>query len=347
MGLGSLKQWWLEFFVENPVVWLLRRAFLFDLMRSLDTRVNRVARQYEQAVQRGDREQGRMLLAHIAPLYWRMPPTPQQFWLRGDRFAFLWLSLAGLVFLGGLWWFGVWDLLRGKTSVLTIVLAFVNLLPFSYSSLPNLLIREHANGTSAFLRLTRLNGLDLLRGAYAAYVVGGVMRLYLSWCAPILLTLGYLVYGSLSVAVGIYLQIGLCLVLTGMLWQVVMGLCAASRMTLLWMVSYTLVGVVVSVSAWVGAVAIVGIYEEAGVLEQMSTMPVWGWALQPAFWMSVVFPGACVLMAPSMMHPLWGIVQAVFWMGAWRVLEPLSVRRLQRMLNASEPEPQLQEGAWW
>jgi len=346
MGIDSIKQWWRAFFVENPVVWLLHRAFLFDLMRSLDTRTSSVTRQYEQAIRRGDWEQGRALFMHIAQR-WRIPPLPQSFWLPSDRWAFVWLSFVGVVFLGALWWSGWWGVLQGKSVVLTSVLAFMNLLPFFYSSLPNLLIREHANGTSVFLRLTRLSGRDLLWGAYAAYVVGGVVRLYLSWCAPILLTLGYLVYGSLIMALGIYLQVGLCLVMTGLLWQVVMGLCATQRMTLLWMVSYTLLVVVISVGAWLGAAVIVGIYSQVGILERMSTMPFWGWVLQPAFWMSVVFPTVCVLMAPAITHPLWGLIQAVFWVGAWRALEPLAMRRLQRMLNAPEPEPRSQEGAWW
>lgn len=346
MGIHAIKQWWREFFTENPVVWLLRRAFLFDLMRTFDTRVIAVARQYEQAVRRGDWEQGRALFTHIAQ-HWRIPPLPQPFWLRGDRSAFLWMSIASLLLLGILWWAGLWGLFRGKVLVLEIVLTFVNLLPFVYTSLPNLLIREHANGTSVFLRLTRLSGRDLLRGAYAAYVVGGVIRLYLSWGAPILISLGYLIYGSLGVALGIYLQIGLCLAIMGVLWQLVMGLCAVRRMTLLWMVVYTLIVTLAILSAWLGAAVIVGIYEEAGVLERMRSSPVWGWVLQPAFWVSVVFPSACVLMAPPIQHPLWGIVQAVLWVGVWRVLEPLVVHRLQRMLNAPEPEPQSQEGAWW
>ncbi|OYT74991.1 MAG: hypothetical protein CFK49_05595 [Armatimonadetes bacterium JP3_11] len=346
MDIDSIKRWWRAFFAENPVVWLLRRAFLFDLMRSFDTRTSSVIRQYEQAVRRGDWEQGRTLFTHIAQ-HWRIPPLPQPFWLRGDRSAFLWMSLASLLLLGALWWSGWWGVLRGQTLVLEIVLAFVNILPFVYASLPNLLIREHANGTSVFLRLTRLNGRDFLRGAYAAYVVGGVLRLYLSWGAPLLIPLMYLIYGSLGVALGVYLQIGLCLAMMGVLWQVLMGLCAVQRMTLLWMVIFTLIVAVAFLSAWLGGALVVGISQASGGAKQLSSMPIWGWALQPVFWASVVFPGGCILLAPLVMHPLWGIVQAVFWVGAWRMLEPLAVRRLQRMLNAPEPEPQSQEGAWW
>jgi hypothetical protein len=231
--------------------------------------------------------------------------------------------------------------------LLTVLLSFANLLPFVYTSLLSLLQREHTQGTAVFLRLTRLSGRHLLDGAIGAYVLAGSTRLFLVWGAPILIPVGFLVYDSAETATLMFVRAGLCLTAMGMLWQTFLGLCAVHRPNLLWQIATTIVVVVAGVMAWLGTVAAVGVLVEAGWLQAFESAPVWLWAVQPVFWMSVLFPPLCVVLCPEILHPLWGVLQTLIWLAVVRALMPLSARRLQRMLNAPEPELKPQEGAWW
>jgi hypothetical protein len=91
--------------------------------------------------------------------------------------------------------------------------------------------REHAQGTSAFLRLARLNGWDLLYGAYTAYALAGATRIYLLWGAPFLLAIATVVYDSLLTAIGFCVRAGLCYLGWSLLFQTLRGAagCAASN----------------------------------------------------------------------------------------------------------------------
>lgn len=334
--------------MENPAVWLLRRGFTLDWLRSLDTGMLSRLREMERALQAGDKERAQAIAEQIA-MYLRLPPFPQRFWGASDRKIFLWLSslallgmvayqMSGAVFL---------NLLQGRTAVVLILLSFANLLPFVYTSLLSLLQREHTQGTAVFLRLTRLSGRTLLEGAFGAYVLAGSTRLFLVWGAPILIPVGFLVYDSAETATLVFVRAGLCLTAIGVLWQIFQGLCAVRRPNLLWQIATTIVVIVVGTMASLGAVAIAVALIDTGWLQAFKSAPVWLWAAQPAFWASVLFPPLCVLWCAEILHPLWGVLQTLIWLAMARALTPLSARRLQHMLNAPEPELKPQEGAWW
>jgi hypothetical protein len=334
--------------VENPAVWLLRRGFTLDWLRSVDTGMLSRLRELERALQAGDKERAQAIAEQIA-LHLRLPPFPQRFWGANDYKIVLWLSslaLLGVVVYqlsGGIFL----NALQGKTFLLIVLFSFANLLPFVYTSLLSLLQREHTQGTAVFLRLTRLSGRRLLEGAIGAYALAGSTRLFLVWGAPTLIPVGFLVYDSAETATLVFVRAGLCITAMGMLWQTFLGLCAVRRPTLLWQIATTTVVIVAAVMAWLGAVAAVGALVEAGWLQAFKSTPVWLWVVQPVFWMSVLFPPLCVLLCPEILHPLWGVLQTLIWLAVVRALMPLSARRLQHMLNAPEPELKPQEGAWW
>lgn len=334
--------------MENPVVWLLRRIFTLDWIRGVDSKVQAQLREWERAMQAGDRERAQAIAAEIAARL-RLSPFPQPFWSAHDRKIVIGLSVIALLALAG-YRMGVAPLLtglQGRTTVLMALLSIANVLPFVYTSLLNLLQREHAQGTAVFLRLTRLSGRDLLIGAFGAYVLAGATRLFIVWGAPILIPLGVIIYGSGETATLTFVRAGLCLTAMGILWQVLLGLMAVRQPNLLWQIVVWVVTITTATTAWLASGPLAGALMQGGFVQALQSAPVWWWVAQPAFWASVLFPPLAVSLCPVVLHPLWGVLHTLIWLAVARALFPLSARRLQRMLNAPEPEPKSQEGAWW
>ena len=347
--LGALRAWWQQYFTENAAVWLLRRWGAIERQRAIDMRAQTLGRELDKAVIRGDLERVKELSAQLAQQV-RISPTQPRFWQESDALrlqqvygmaAFLLIAyaIAGPV--------GLFGVLRGAVNLLLITLPVLYFVPLGYGALLTLLQREHAQGTSAFLRLARLNGWDLLYGAYTAYALAGATRIYLLWGAPFLLTIATVVYDSLLTAIGFCMRAGLCYLGWSLLFQTLVGLLVAPRPTLLWLVvSYTAV-VLVGVGSTVGALAFVGQLGSSEFMRWLASVSPLVWATRYEFWLSLLFPPIGAMMAPYIPHPLWGVLHGLAAIGLARLLAPLAARRLQRALDAPEPEPKSQEGAWW
>ena len=346
--LGALGAWWQRYFTDNAAVWLLRRWNTIELQRQFDTRAQLLGRELDRAALQGDHERIRELSAQLAQ-HVRISPTQTRFWQAGDgqrlqlaygmaAFLLIAYAVAGPV--------GLFGMLRGSIAVLAIALSPLHFVPLMYGALLTLLQREHAQGTSAFLRLARLDGWDLLYGAYTTYALAGATRIYLLWGAPFLLVIATVVYDSLLAAIGFCVRAGLCYLGWSLLFQTLVGLLVAPRPTLLWqVVSYTAV-VLVGVGSTVGALAFVGLLGD-GEMRRLASVSLLVWATRYEFWLSLLFPPIGAMMTPHIVHPLWGVLHGLAAIGLARLLAPLAARRLQRALDAPEPEPKSQEGAWW
>jgi hypothetical protein len=346
--LGALGAWWQRYFTENAAVWLLRRWNAIEWRRAIDTRAQTLGRELDKAVMKGDYERAKELSAQLAQQA-RISPTQPRFWQEGDRRrAVVLYGLALLTLLAyALGLIGFLAALRDRAFALTLMLFLLFFVPFGYSTLLFLLQREHAQGTSAFLRLARLDGWDLLYGAYTAYALAGATRIYLLWGVPFLLVIATVVYDSLLAAIGFCVRAGLCYLGWSLLFQTLVGLLVAPRPTLLWqVVSYTAV-VLVGIGSTVGALAFVGLLESGGFMRWLASVSPLVWATRSGFWLSLLFPPIGAMMTPHIPHPLWGVLHGLAAIGLARLLAPLAARRVQRALDAPEPEPKSQEGAWW
>jgi len=232
---------------------------------------------------KGDYERAKELSAQLAQQA-RISPTQPRFWQEGDgRRALVLYGLALLTLLAyALGLIGFLAALRDRAFALTLMLFLLFFVPFGYSTLLFLLQREHAQGTSAFLRLARLDGWDLLYGAYTAYALAGATRIYLLWGAPFLLVIATVVYDSLLAAIGFCVRVGLCYLGWSLLFQTLVGLLVAPRPTLLWQViSYTVV-VLVGVGSTVGALAVVGQLGD-GEMRRLASVSPLVWATRYEF----------------------------------------------------------------
>ncbi|BCW96646.1 MAG: hypothetical protein WHS44_12285 [Fimbriimonadales bacterium] len=339
--------WWRRYFSDNAAVWLLRRWNRIELQRALDSRTQLLGRELDRAVRQGDRERVQAILAEMASRA-RVPPTEPRFWQAGDgRRALILYGLATLALLTyALTPGGILSLLHGRRLLLLVVWLGLSFAPLVYNALLAMLQREHAQGTSAFLRLTRLGGDDLLHGAYTTYAIAGAMRIFLLWGAPLLIAGATLVYGSLLTAMVYCVRVGLCYLGWALLWQTLTALLVSPRATLIWQVASGLMQLLVGVGGTLGGVYVTLLWQSSGALQAMAQSP-WAWATRGEFWLSLVFPPLGAAACAWVLHPLWGALHGAVALGMVRLLAPLAAQRLQRALDAPEPEPVSQEGAWW
>jgi hypothetical protein len=347
--LGALGAWWQRYFTDNAAVWLLRRWNAIEWWRAIDTRTQLLGRELDRAALQGDHERIRELSAQLAQ-HVRISPTQTRFWQAGDgrrlqlaygmaAFLLIAYAVAGPV--------GLFGMLRGSIVVLATALSPLHFVPLMYGALLTLLQREHAQGTSAFLRLARLDGWDLLYGAYTTYALAGATRIYLLWGAPFLLVIATVVYGSLVDALRLCAQVGVCFLGWNLLWQTLIGLLVAPRPTLLWQATGYVLILIVGVFSCLGAPAVAGLWCNPDTLRWLTAPSPLVWATRYEFWLSLLFPPIGAMMAPWITHPLWGVLHGLAGIALARLLAPLAARRLQRALDAPEPEPKSQEGAWW
>ncbi|MFN3689419.1 MAG: hypothetical protein ACK4UU_00680 [Fimbriimonadales bacterium] len=312
-----------------------------------NSQVQGMYREWQAAVRAGDRERVRELATAIAR-HISITPLNHRLWRMGDLrrvaivYGVAWLIIAHHALTGG----GPIALVWGNLHPLELALLLVNLLPILFSSLVNLLTREQAQGTVVFLRLTRLGGQDFLYGAYTAYVLGGVMRAYLIFAAPLLLLLATAGYESLWQGLWFVARYGLGLIAFGALWQTLLAFLTLARPSLLAQ-SQVQAFIVLVVLALMSLGWVVAQLSQRMGLEWFESAPMWLWGAKPLFWLSVLFPPLASLMGVKIAHPLWGIPQGLLALMLVRLLAPYAARRLQRLLNAPEPEPQVQEGGWW
>ncbi len=348
MGLRAVSDWWTRYFTENAAVWLLRRMLALEWLAGTDSQVQSLNRQWQAATRAGDYERARELAAEIAQRL-QVKPLNHEFWRASDRRRAVVLYGLALLVIGYYYLTGgsILATFWGNKTPLMVVLLLLNLLPLSFTSQINLIAREHAQGTSVFLRLTRLSGWDLLYGTYTVYALGGALRLYLIWGAPFLLTLATAAYESFWLGVGLLVRFGLCLVAMGVLWQTLMPFLVAQRATLLWQAAvYTLL-VIAILGLLFGPGLAVSALEQNKQIDWFNEAPFWQWVVHPMFWASMAVAPLATVMAAYIPHPLWGVPQALATFGLTLLLAPAAARRLQRALDAPEPELKVQEGAWW
>ncbi|MFN4033120.1 MAG: hypothetical protein ACK4ME_05765 [Fimbriimonadales bacterium] len=313
-----------------------------------DSRMQAINRQWREAVRAGDHERIRQLSTEIAQRI-QIKPLNHRFWRMGDRrrIVFTYGLMLGLIGHYTLTGGGLIAAIWGNPNPLLAVLGLVNVLPILYTSLVNLFTREQAQGTTVFLRLTRLSGRDLLYGAYATYVLSGMLRVYLIYIAPLLLLMAFAGYESLWAGLWFVARYGLCLIALGLLWQTLLALLTPARSTLL-----TQVIVYVFITGVVTAVLILPSIGADRLLRSdaaqwFATQPIWLWGIEPWFWATTLLLPLASMAGVNMEHPLWSVPQAILNAALAWLLAPWATRRLQQVLNASEPEIQPQEGAWW
>ncbi|MFN7018623.1 MAG: hypothetical protein ACK4RG_05040 [Fimbriimonadales bacterium] len=319
----------------------------FELLQITNSQVQSTYRQWQAAVRAGDQERARELATELARRL-TIAPMNHRFWRTGDlrRILILYGLALGVIGHHALTGGGLLAAIWGNRNPLMTALLLVNFLPLLYTSLISWLTREQAQGTAFFLRLTRLSGHDLLYAAYTAYVLGGMVRIYLIYIAPLLLllaTAGYQSFGTGFWFVGRY---GLCLIAFGVQWQTLLAFLTLARPTLL-MQALVQAFIVLVILAFVFLPAAAAQNLPRAALEWFETSPIWLWGVQPLFWWSVLFPPLAASIGVEITHPLWGVPQAVLALALAWLLAPLAARRLQRMLHAPEPEIKVQEGGWW
>ncbi|GIV11560.1 MAG: hypothetical protein KatS3mg020_1051 [Fimbriimonadales bacterium] len=313
-----------------------------------DARMQAINRQWQAAVRTGDVERARQLSTEIAQRA-KITPLNHQFGRADDRrrivFTYgLMLGLMGHYTLTG---GGLIAAIWGNPNPLLVILGLVNLLPIFYTSLVSLFTREQAQGTAIFLRLTRLSGQDLLYGAYSTYVLSAMLRVYLIYITPLLLLMAFAGYESLWAGLWFVGRYGLCLIALGLLWQTLLALLTPVRSTLLTQVIvYALItGAVVAVFILSPIAADRLLRSDAS--KWFATQPIWLWGIEPWFWATTLLLPLASLVGVNIEHPLWSVPQALLTVATARALAPWAARRLQQVLNATEPEIKPQEGAWW
>lgn len=327
-------------------MWLLRRNFALELLSSYDSQAQAAWREYQRAMEAGDKERAQEILAVLAARL-RQKPVPQRFWRPHDLRWFVWGSLSMGLVLAAHWLAGGSVMSRIVAVFLPILLGFAAVLPLGYSSLHTLLQREQIQGTSVFLRLTRLDGYDLLWGAYLGYALAGVLRWYLVIGAPIGVGILAIAHDSMPRGLSAYARTALCLGAIGLLWQTALALLATPKPRALWQALVNaFIGVAV-IACFLGVPVAMGYLMHAGMVANLAKASAWAWFFQPAFWGTVFFPPLGFALCAYILNPLWGVVHAVLWAVLIALLAPLAARRLQAMLNAPELEPLPQEGAWW
>ncbi len=319
----------------------------FELLQITNAQAQTMYRQWQAAVRAGDHERARALATELAR-HLAIAPMNHRFWRKGDlrRVLILYGLALGLIGHHALTGGGLLAAIWGNQLWLPTALVLVNLLPLFYTSLVGWLTREQAQGTAFFLRLTRLSGQDLLYGAYTAYVLGGMARVYLIYVVPLLLPLATGSYQSFGAGLWFVVRYGLCLIAFGVQWQTLLAFLTLARPTLLMQALVQAFIVLAFLVVMFLPAAVVQNLPRAA-LEGFETSPIWLWGAKPLFWFSVLLPPLAGVMGVDIAHPLWGIPQAgLAWVLAW-LLAPLAARRLQQMLNAPEPEVKVQEGGWW
>ncbi|MDM7460386.1 MAG: hypothetical protein P3X24_001865 [bacterium] len=327
---------------------MLRRALAVEWLVGTDARMQATHRQWQAAVRAGDHERARQLSTIIVQRT-KIRPLEHQWGRAGDRRRLiitygLMLGLIGHYTLTG---GGLIATIWGNLNPLLTILGLVNILPIFFTSLVNLFTREQAQGTTVFLRLTRLSGQDLLYGAYSTYVLSGMLRIYLIYIAPVVLLMAFAGYESLWAGLWFVGRYGFCLIAFGLLWQTLLALLTPVRSTLL-----TQVIVYAFITAAVLAVFILPPIAADRLLRSdaskwFATQPIWLWGIEPWFWATTLLLPIASLAGVNIEHPLWSVPQALLTAALVRILTPWAARRLQQVLNASEPEIKPQEGAWW
>ncbi len=329
-------------------MWLLRRALAVEWLVGTDARMQAINRQWQAAVRAGDHERARQLSTILAQRA-KIAPLNHQFWRTGDRrrLIFTYGLMLGLIGYYTLTGGGLIAIIWGNLSPLLIILGLVNILPIFFTSLVNLFTREQAQGTTVFLRLTRLSGQDLLYGAYSTYVLSGMLRIYLIYITPAVLLAAFAGYESLWAGLWFVGRYGLCLVAFGLLWQALLALLTPVRSTLLTQVIvYTFI-VAAVLAAFILPPMAADRLLRSEASKWFATQPIWLWVIEPWFWATTLLLPIASLAGVNIEHPLWSVPQALLIATLVRILTPWAARRLQRVLNASEPEIKPQEGAWW
>lgn len=348
------QAWWEEYFVDNPVAWLLRRQVGYSSRQSLSSK----AQELEKALRRARIAQDWDTVQNLLEMrgaYLRGLMTPQPFWKRSDPWwaIVLWsliLLMAIICYKQG-WQAQIQQQLRVPAFWLLFATLLI-IVPFSYgTTLRTLLIRERENGTDAFLWLTRLTGRHMVYGAIATLVFQFQLRPYLVFIAPFVWLVGALIWGSWLRGLWMAMLVGWLFGNFAMLWLIVsVFIIPATPNNLANQLLYLLNGLFAFAIIMLGLPlfsysSTVSPHAPVLPFAQVDMTPVWGWWRLPEWWVSLL-PHAGLISLLFVAHPLWGVLQGVIYLGLSVLLTPLAIRFAEQARLRPEPEIRPDEGEW-
>lgn len=344
MRLSALKEWWKRYFTDNPMVWLLNYHAPVGFFLSSIPNGWVLRQQWYKALRSGDWERLEQIEQELSGA-----SLAQRFWHPKDFRTAIVLYALTLVVVGFSLLQGVPKPVRGTLILTVITIGIVNTLPFvGYNSLVKLLSEERTHGRADLIRLTRVDSRELLYGTYLGHALAGVMRIYLIWVAPLVIAVASLLYGSPGTALWLSVRVGLCLVAQSLLWQTLQGVLMPIYSTFFWRsafatltVGWALIAISFSFVVFPGWLAAPGIFQ--WFMQTPSSL----WIIHPAFWASLLFLPVAAVTAVFVIHPLWGVLQAFGVFVLTALLAPIACRQIDRALKSCEPEPVIEEGAWW
>lgn len=340
------QRWREEFYLDNPIAWLLSKIYRFESKKS--------ARQGEQSVPSGE-------LASSAasteaerverPPLSQMPPV----WAisRGERWFLIvmWsVALATLALALHQGWSIQMQAPSNPMSVLIIiVIASLVAILISLTLLaPGILILPLSElvlpqGT-LYAGLTRLQSTHIVHGILMHALLRSLRRLTL-YGVPWLLLLGTVVQGSLWVGLWFTAIMGLYLMLVVWFFQatilaLVSGLLGRGRS-----LETSTLTLVLMMPALFGGIAVAGVVPLLPLVSRLKALPpVWMWHTEPLCWLSMV-PPLFVWITPLVkFHPLWGVPQILLLLGLswlmtrWSIAQLGAFRRLREQVVRVEGE---------
>jgi hypothetical protein len=349
-----MRSWWEEYFVDNPIAWLLQRQVGYANRLSMSSELQQVEKSLRAARQARDTEALRSLL-QIRGAHLRGMLTPQSFWKRYDRiWALVLWGLAVLIVLMCYSW-GVQGFLRQQLRTplawfIAAVALFAPMIGYG-GAIKTLLVQERERGTADFLWLTRLTGHHLVYGVLTVLAMQVLWRPFVIFFAPFIWLVGTLMWESGLRGIWLVVQWSWLWGTFTLLW-LVMGvfiiappLKSLTSQMLELAYGVVAVGLILLSLPFLSTLVVKGFGAPHPLLGSLEQMPVWGWWRLPIWWLSLSPPvGLVSLLLVS--HPLWGLPQGLVYAGLTALLLPFAVACAERARLRPMPEVVPEEGDW-
>ncbi len=348
----QLKMWWEEYYMDNPVVWLLAssRTPTFTQNKLSDKADDQHLREFMERTlpEVSPKVRGAVLKElsqYIPRSAWNLK-MPWQVLPLEKRIVFvLWLSCGALI---ALLEFTGWHrlLLSGflRSVVLAFIVAFFMPLPFLGGFLRTFFLSFLIDPTQAlYTGLTRLRGTHIVYGMLAHSTLSALRSLLLMGI-PLLALLGFAFLDDIWRSLHFALITAFYLVVVAF-WFSVFG---AIRMRVPPRVatsSQTSLSIFPMLAGPVSVVTAVMLSRFLPTLSPIIPPPVWQWYALPLWWVSLIPP----LMPFTLMlvnHPLWGIPQTILLLLTGILMIRRAVVHVERARLQPEPELVPDEGDW-
>jgi hypothetical protein len=349
-----MRSWWEEYFVDNPIAWLLHRQVGYANRLSMSSELQQVEKSLRAARQARDTEALHSLL-QIRGEHLRGMLTPQSFWKRYDRIWALGLwGLAVLIALACYSW-GVQGFLRQQLRIPHFWFIFVAILLIPLigygGALKTLLVQERERSTADFLWLTRLTGQHLVYGVLTVLAMQILWRPFVIFFTPFIWLVGTLMWDSGLRGIWLVVQWSWLWGTFALLWLVMGVFIIAPPLKSLtgqmFELAYGLVGVALLLLSlpFFSGFATMRPGMPVPLLLQVDQTPLWSWWRLPLWWLSLSPPvGLVSLLFVS--HPLWGLLQGLVYAGLTALLLPFAVACAERARLRPMPEVLPEEGDW-